>query len=78
MQRIVFPEISHEIFEVPGVSTSDVLEEKLVLVWEISESCSPETANIDAGVHIVVHAVIHVGIHVGIHIVAVAIENTGQ
>jgi len=65
-QIIVIPEISHEIFEVPGVSTSDVLEEKLVLVWRIPESCSPKRDTIEAGVQIF------------IHIVAVAIENTGQ
>jgi hypothetical protein len=73
-QRIVIPEISHEIFEVPGVSTSDVLEEKLVLVWRIPESCSPKRDTIEDRVQIFIHIVVH-GI---VHIVAVAIENTGQ
>ena len=74
LERIVIlwrhPEVGYEFFEVLGVSISDVLEEKLVLVLRVHVAQA------------VVHAVIHVTIHVTIHVVVfdrvVAIEYTGQ
>jgi len=81
------PEVGDEIFEVPGVSSSDVLEENLVSVLRISESGSPAVSHIDAVhvVHAVVHAVVHVHVqsHVHVHVVihvasgTVIVKDTG-
>jgi hypothetical protein len=82
LERIVIlwrhPEVGYEFFEVLGVSISDVLEEKLVLVLRVHVA----QAVVHAVIHVVVHVAIHVAIHVTIHVVVfdsvVAIEYTGQ
>jgi len=78
------PEVGDEIFEVPGVSPSDVLEENLISVVRISESGFPAVGHIEA-VH-VVHAAVHVHVqsHVHVHVViqvvsdTVVVKDTGQ